>query len=319
MEICRTAARQHVVLLAFAALLFSASVLAAPAARVEFAAGNVTATAADGKVRPLAKGGEVAPGDTVSTNEGRAQLRFTDDGLVSLHTQSVFRIEQYQWSGATDGTERGIFRLIKGGLRTITGKLSKINRKAYLMHTAVATIGIRGTEYTMQLNGGLSGSVAEGAIEVCNSGGCLGVASGQSYYVPDAATKPALSNKQTALPPRQPDATASKDSASEVVKGLEASTVGLSSTVSTSTNDLFTLANGATTGLTGGTLSQTVQGAVGAIGGAAGGLVAGTTGAVGGVTGAVSGVTGATGGVTGALTGGIPAANGVLGTINLGL
>ncbi len=196
--------RRHIWAVAVAVILLPTSVFAAPAARVEFAVGGVTAEAADGRVRTLQKGATVEEGETVNTNEGRAQLRFADDGFVSLHSETVFRIEEYRWSGVTDGSERAIFRLVKGGLRTVTGMLSKINKKAYRMSTEVATIGIRGTEYTMQLNGDLSGSVAEGEIEVCNAGGCLAVAPGLSYYVPDTNTRPIFSNKQTLLAPTQP-------------------------------------------------------------------------------------------------------------------
>ncbi|HEV8261198.1 MAG TPA: FecR domain-containing protein, partial [Burkholderiales bacterium] len=204
MGICHRIAQRRFLLFAVAALLLSSSVFAAPAARVEFTLGNVSAVAADGRARALVKGSEVVEGDTVNTNEGRAQLRFTDEGFVSLHTRTVFRIDQYRWGGVNDGSERSFFRLIEGGLRTITGKLAKHNRKAYRMTTTFATLGIRGTEYTMQLNGGLSGSVAAGEIEVCNAGGCLAVPAGQSYYVPDSNTKPIFSNKQTYLPPTQP-------------------------------------------------------------------------------------------------------------------
>jgi len=185
-------------------LLFSATVFAAPAARVEFAIGSVSVETADGRVRPLLKGATVEEGETVNTNEGRAQLRFTDDGFISLHSQTVFRIDAYRWSGVTDGSESAVFRLVKGGLRTITGKLAKINKKAYQMSSQVATIGVRGTEYTMQANGDLTGSVTEGEIEVCNAGGCVAVPAGQSYYVANASTKPTLSNKQVNLAPLQP-------------------------------------------------------------------------------------------------------------------
>ncbi len=204
MGTCHRTAHRRFLLFAVAALLLSSSVFAAPAARVEFTLGNVSAVAADGRVRALVKGSEVVEGDTVNTNEGRVQLRFTDEGFVSLHTRTVFRIDQYRWGGVNDGSERSFFSLIEGGLRTITGKLAKHNRKAYRMTTTFATVGIRGTEYAMQLNGGLSGSVAAGEIEVCNAGGCLAVPAGQSYYVPDSNTKPILSNKQTYLPPTQP-------------------------------------------------------------------------------------------------------------------
>ncbi len=269
----RRTARRRTLLFTFAALVFSSSVLAAPAARVEFAVGNVSAVASDGRVRALVRGVTVEEGDTVNTNEGRVQMRFTDEGFVSLHTRTVFRIDQYRWSGAKDGSERSFFSLVEGGLRTITGKLAKYNRKAYRMSTMVATLGIRGTEYTMQLNGGLSGGVAEGEIEVCNAGGCLAVASGQSYYVPDANTKPIFSNKQTYLPPPQPSGAAAlvegvAGAAGATVGGLVGAANGLLGTATSA--GLTTLSPAAaglsnTAGMTSGLIAAPVSAAGGAV------------------------------------------------------
>src|SRR6266702_4278726 len=92
---------------------------AAPAARVEFVTGSVSATAPTGQTRLLAKGAEVDRGDTVTTRDGRAQLRFSDGAYVSLQPQTLFRIDQYRYDGKSDGSERGFFSLLKGGLRTI--------------------------------------------------------------------------------------------------------------------------------------------------------------------------------------------------------
>jgi hypothetical protein len=318
-------------------LLFSVQVFAAPAARVEFAAGSVTVEAADGRVRPLQKGATVEEGETVNTNEGRAQLRFTDDGFISLHSQSVFRIDAYRWSGVTDGSERGFFRLIKGGLRTITGRLAKINKKAYQMSSVVATIGVRGTEYTMQANGDLKGSVTDGEIEVCNAGGCLSVPAGQSYYVADAHTKPIFSNTQINLAPPQPReedqsvpggvAGAAATSSTGLVlkpgepRGISAFTatnVGLANnadnsnrsllgTVNTTANGLISFTNGAAATLLGRTgLEQPVQNLTGVVGG----VVRGTTSTLGGTTATVLDSTGAL------TTGAITTVNGVTGTLN---
>src|SRR5260221_4354635 len=188
-------------LFALAAFLFASSVFAAPVARAEFVIGNVFALAVDGRVRALVKGAALEEGDTVNTNEGRVQFRFTDDGFVSLYTRTVFRIDQYRWGGVNEGSERSFFSLVEGGVRTITGRLAKHNRTGYKMTTPLATVGVRGTQYTMQLNGGLSGSVAEGEIEVCNAGGCIAGPAGQAHFGPHANTKPFLSNKQAYLPP----------------------------------------------------------------------------------------------------------------------
>jgi len=176
----------------------------APAARIDFAVGNVTAVAPNGRERPLAKGAQVDQGETVNTNNGRAQMRFSDGAYVSLQPQSQFRIDQYKFDGKADGSERGFFSLLKGGLRTITGLVGRTNKQNYQVNTSVATIGIRGTEYTIQYGNSISGTVGEGEIQVCNGAGCLNVTSGESYYVQGENVKPELSNKKTDLPAPPP-------------------------------------------------------------------------------------------------------------------
>jgi hypothetical protein len=173
----------------------------APAARVEFAVGNPTAQGPSGQVRPLAKGAEVGQGDTVNTGDGRVQLRFVDGAYVSLQPQSQFRIDEFRFNGQQDGTEKGFFSLLKGGLRTITGLVGRNNKGNYQVTTTVATIGIRGTEYTIVYGKSITGSVGEGEIRVCNTGGCLNVTNGESYYVRGADVRPQLSDKKVDLPP----------------------------------------------------------------------------------------------------------------------
>jgi hypothetical protein len=176
----------------------------APAAQVDFAVGNVTALGANGQSRPLGKGAQIEQGDTVNTNGGRAQLRFTDGAYVSLQPESQFRIDQYRFDGKQDGNEKGFFSLLKGGLRTITGLVGRTNKGNYQVTTSVATIGIRGTEYTIQYGQSITGTVGEGEINVCNGAGCLSVTNGESYYVQNQEVKPVLTNKRTDLPPPEP-------------------------------------------------------------------------------------------------------------------
>lgn len=176
----------------------------APAAQVDFAVGNVTAVGANGQSRTLGKGAQIEQGDTVNTNGGRAQLRFTDGAYVSLQPESQFRIDQYRFDGKQDGNEKGFFSLLKGGLRTITGLVGRTSKQNYQVTTSVATIGIRGTEYTIQYGNSVTGTVGEGEINVCNGAGCLSVTNGESYYVQTQEIKPVLTNKRTDLPPPEP-------------------------------------------------------------------------------------------------------------------
>jgi hypothetical protein len=144
----------------------------APAARVDFAMGNVQAIGPGGQSRTLAKGAQIEQGETISTNNGRAQLRFTDGAYVSLQPQSEFRIDQYRFDGKQDGNEKGFFSLLKGGLRTVTGLVGRNNKGNYQVNTSVAR--------------------------------CLSVTNGESYYVQSQEIKPVLTNKRTDLPPPSP-------------------------------------------------------------------------------------------------------------------
>jgi len=172
--------------------ILAGSALAAESARVDFVIGEVVAVQVDGTHRPLARGGKVSPGDTVDTGTGRAQLRFTDGAMVSLAPQTQFRIDAYEFKGQTDGSEKGFFSLLKGTMRTITGAIGKTERKAYRLDTAVATIGIRGTTYSVAYGNSITVSTVEGAVEACNNGGCLVVVAGRSAYVRDIDTLPVL-------------------------------------------------------------------------------------------------------------------------------
>jgi len=194
---------------------FASAAQAATAALVEFAIGNPSAIDAAGSSRALAKGAAVQAGDTIDTGTGRVQLRFSDGAYVSLQPGSQFRIDEYNYNGKNDETERGFFSLIKGGLRTITGLVGRSNRRNYQVRVPVATIGIRGTEYTLLFDGKALGSVGEGEIAVCNSGGCLNVGSGQAYVVADANTKPEITSAQSFLPPPPPPSTIGRHSADQ--------------------------------------------------------------------------------------------------------
>lgn len=166
--------------------LFSVSALAAGSVRLDFVAGPVSIVASGGQERSASRGAAVVPGETVRTgSEGRAQLRFDDGAVVSLQPNSDFRIDDYRFSGASDGQERALFTLLRGGLRTLTGIVGRSQRESYRMTTSVATIGIRGTEYTLAYldSDAIAVATGEGAIEVCNGSGCSTLASGDSAVV----------------------------------------------------------------------------------------------------------------------------------------
>src|SRR4051812_25627512 len=146
-------------MLALISTAFAGEAGAAAAGRIEFTIGGATVSGSNGQQRPLAKGLELDKGDTVHTGQdGRAQIRFSDGAYVSLQPNTEFAIRDYNFEGKTDGSERGLFGLAKGAMRTVTGLIGRVNRKQYAIVTPTATIGIRGTG---------------GRIEVLNDGSTL--------------------------------------------------------------------------------------------------------------------------------------------------
>jgi len=183
-------------------------VLAAPEAyanigRVEFSVGEVAGIDSDGKQRPLVKGSTLNAGDTVRTEHGRAQIRFTDGGYTSLQPNTVFRIDDYYYDAKKTEESVGWFSLLKGGLRTITGVIGKIRKKAYQLSTPVATVGIRGTEYLAVLGASLTVHVGEGEIDVCSDAGCTQFGAHQTGYVASAGSRAVRAPHPPSLAPPQ--------------------------------------------------------------------------------------------------------------------
>jgi hypothetical protein len=188
------------ILLACSSLAF-----AEPAGRVVFVAGSVLAIDPAGNVRTLERGASVEEGDTLATGDGRLQVQFKDGAFLALQPQTRFKVARYRHTGAGDSQDSVVMSLLKGGLRTISGLVGKANRDAYRMETEVATIGIRGTDYALELNAALAGHVSEGAIEVCNGAGCTLVQRGFAFNVQSFLQPPVLSEQRAFLPPTPSD------------------------------------------------------------------------------------------------------------------
>lgn len=184
------------------------AVLAIPAAhanvaRVEFVVGKVFGVDDGGSQRRLVKGSSLSAGDTVRTERGRAQIRFTDGGYTSLQPNTEFRIDDYYYDEKEVEESVGFFSLLKGGLRTITGVVGKLRKKAYQLRTPVATVGIRGTEYLAELGNSLTVHVGDGEINVCNDAGCTHFGAHQTGYVAGYGSLAVLADHPPSLAPPQ--------------------------------------------------------------------------------------------------------------------
>ncbi len=153
---------------------------AATVAKVLHVQGVVSAQGAGQEARLLSQNAPVFEGDTVTTgSKSFVVLDFIDGAKTTLRPDSVFVIEAYQLS---EGREQSALALLKGGLRSLTGKIGKRRPDSYRVRTPVATIGIRGTEYDTRL------CDADCAAEAQNSASSAAVPPGLYVGVYDGTT-----------------------------------------------------------------------------------------------------------------------------------
>ncbi len=165
--------------------------LAENAATVMFSSGGAQIIAPDGQVRPAGRGAELGEGETLETRAGRVQLRFRDGASMSLQPETRFRVDAFHFSAYGGTGDNAFFSLLKGGFRTLSGLIGKERREQYKVDAVVATIGIRGTDYSALLGEpGLDVATFGGVVEVCNDAGCALVKAGESVRVADRDTLP---------------------------------------------------------------------------------------------------------------------------------
>src|SRR6267143_1847440 len=186
-------------------VLLSAPGLAlAQAGRFLLAVGDVVVARGQAEIR-AATGTPVQSGDTIRVGPAsNAQIRLADESIVGLRPGTLFRLDEFTYSGRGDGNERSLFTLLKGGFRTVTGAIGRLHsRERYAVRTPTATIGIRGTHYTVvhcdndcggadrgSISNGTYGGVTDGRIEVVNQTGEHEFAANTFFYVAAANTAP---------------------------------------------------------------------------------------------------------------------------------
>ena len=117
--------------------------------KVVFARGAVSAQSPSGTVRVLGKQVPIFQGDIITTGpKSFSVIKMIDDSRISIRPDTVFSFEDYSYN---EGHDSAVMRLFKGGLRAISGLISKNEPEAFQLKTSVATIGIRGTDFDARL------------------------------------------------------------------------------------------------------------------------------------------------------------------------
>ena len=116
---------------------------------VTFSRGVLTGQVDGEPPRLIGKGSPLHNGEVLNTgSRGFALIRLDDGTKMTLRPSTTFKIEDVN---VDKGSENALFSLIRGGLRAITGAISKASSNAFKINTTVATIGIRGTEFDARL------------------------------------------------------------------------------------------------------------------------------------------------------------------------
>ncbi len=181
-----------------------------PVARVAFTNGTPGVIDVDGNQRNVPRDGPLFEGDRVQTDGTTwAVLVFRDDSRISLNPDTVFDIEEMRYDSERPQRNSALLRLVRGGLRVLTGLIGDLNPRAYRVATPIATIGIRGTGFDLQCRGacvapgrdlgatvdaassdGLFASTWDGIIDVELDTRTVAVEQGQTLFFANGATAP---------------------------------------------------------------------------------------------------------------------------------
>lgn len=137
--------------------------------------GSVTIENSAGS-RNASLGSKLEEKDSVITaKKSKAQIIFEDETIVTVGKNSHFSIQEYLYEAGQK--PKAEFGLLKGAMSTITGKIGKIAPEKFLVKTKTATIGIRGTNFTIIV-------LEDGSQKVyCTYGAISVTINGQVYIV----------------------------------------------------------------------------------------------------------------------------------------
>ena len=163
-------------------LALATSGLALAAGNIDTVIGEVSVLNRDGQPRGVSKGSRIVEGETVLTGAGGEVLITTDDsGVLAVRPLSRLLIEQYKVNG--NDKDSVVLTLLRGGLRSVTGWISKTAPRNYRLATPTAFVSIRGTDHEAAIveegiAAGTWNQVADGATVLSTGAGRLEQAPG---------------------------------------------------------------------------------------------------------------------------------------------
>jgi hypothetical protein len=206
---------------------------------VMFVSGKAERIGRDGAGVVLAKGMPLAEGDRIRTQaDSHVYVRLRDGGLLVVRPASELLVELWRYDPAQPKDSKIKYTLDNGVARHVSGQAAKAARESFRFNTPMAAIGVRGTDFTVLADPGVTRvSVQTGGVIVSGLGdGCrvegLGPCEGASSVELLASAKDKL--LQVRRGERRPelieDTAISPDKARPPVSGEPAVRAPLSST-----------------------------------------------------------------------------------------
>ncbi|EDZ63465.1 hypothetical protein SMGD1_1728 [Sulfurimonas gotlandica GD1] len=119
----------------------------------------------------LSLGDKLQEKDTIVTNDkAKVQIIFKDETIVTIGKNSNFSINEYLFEDSQEPVAK--FGMLKGAMRAITGRIGKVAPDKFMVKTKTATMGIRGTNFSLLVgeDGSYQAYCTFGAISVSVGG-----------------------------------------------------------------------------------------------------------------------------------------------------
>ena len=125
----------------------------------------------DGELIIASLGAKLEQKDNILTKDNsKLQVIFKDETIISIGKNSDFSIQEYLFEDNQAPVAK--FSMLRGAMRTITGQIGNIAPQRFSVATETATIGIRGTNFSIfvEEDGSSSAFCTFGAISVVIAG-----------------------------------------------------------------------------------------------------------------------------------------------------
>ncbi|MBI5122195.1 MAG: FecR domain-containing protein [Rhodospirillales bacterium] len=108
----------------------------------------------DGKSLALKAGDDIFKNDQLTTDaQGAMGLVLRDDTTLSMGPNSKLLLDEFIFDPAADKLGLGL-KMTKGTFSVLTGHIAKLSPEKTNIRTSVANIGIRGTRFLVEAQGG---------------------------------------------------------------------------------------------------------------------------------------------------------------------